>query len=400
MGENRPPPGNGGSPAGDAARDSYPLGFRLTQEGVGWVVITAVVLGIGFFKSINLLLLLGQLLAVIAATNAVLAGRRLRGLGARRRIAAPVFAGSPCAVEVQIDPPGAGPVAALRVEDHGPAHALAWFSERLEGPAGHTFRGEVVLSARGRYAWGPATASSGYPFGLARRRVLLVPGEEVIVLPRLGRLHRGRLRRHLRGADPKRERTRQRPQRHPGAQAEFHGLRDYRAGDSPRLIHWRTSARCGQLMVREFEDMPGENLLLVFDPTLPPGSDPGMFEAALSLAATVCWEWGRRSGERLLLAVGGLRPEVRDGLTTPAHGRRALECLAVQEPSPATDARALLACLAVGRVPSAAVVVVGIGANRLARMLEQRLRRPVAYLNAAERFDFYEAPRQWGVSKK
>jgi uncharacterized protein (DUF58 family) len=393
MGEDRPHPVNGGFPAEDAARDPYSLGLRLTQEGVGWVVVTALVVGIGFFKSINLLLLLGQLLAVIVAANAVLAGRRLRGLRARRRIAAPVFAGSPCAVEIHIDPPEGGAVAAVRVEDHGPGHALAWFAERLEGSGEQSFRGEVVLPCRGRYAWGPVTASSGYPFGLARRRVLLVPGEEVIVLPRLGRLHRGRLRRYLRGADPKRERTRQRPQRHPGAQAEFHGLRDYCAGDSPRLIHWRTSARRGTLMVREFEDMPGENLLLVFDPTLPPGADPAVFEAALSLAATVCWEWGRRSGERLLLAVGGLRPEVRDGLTTPTHVRKALECLAVQEPSAATDARALLACLAVGRVPSAAVVVVGIGANRLGRMLEQRLRRPVTYLNAAERFDFYEAPR-------
>jgi uncharacterized protein (DUF58 family) len=398
MGEHPPHPANAsqpsaGDPAGAAARDALPLGFRLTPEGTGWLIVTGLVVGIGFFKSINLLLLLGYLLVVIVVANAVLAGRRLRGLRGRRRIAGPVFAGSPCGVEVHIKPSRPGGLPAVRVEDRGPAHALDWFTDRLEGAGEHSFRGEVVLPARGLYAWGPVTASSGYPFGLARRRVLLAPGEAVIVLPRLGRLHRGRLRRHLRGVDPRRDRTRQRPQRHPGAQAEFHGLRDYRAGDSPRLIHWRTSARCGTLMVREFEDLPGENLLLVFDPTLPPGADPAVFESALSLAATLCWEWGRRSGERLLLAVGGLRPELRDGLTTPSHVRRVLECLAVQEPTAATDPRALLAVLGVGRLPSAAVVVVGIGSNRLGGMLEQKLRRPVTYLNAtAERFDFYEAP--------
>jgi uncharacterized protein (DUF58 family) len=370
-----------------------PVGFQVTREGGYWLLIAAVLLGVGLFKSINLLLLLGYLLFVIAACNAVLAGRRLHGLRARRRTAEPVFAGSPCAVEIQIDNTLRGGVPAVRVEDHGPDHALAWFADHLEGKGERLLRGEVVLPARGRYAWGPVTAASGYPFGLARRQVVLVPGEEVIVLPRLGRLHRGRLRRHLRGADPQRDRTRQRPQRHPGAQAEFHGLRGYRAGDSPRLIHWRTSARCGELMVREFEDLPGENLLLVFDPTLPPGSDPRVFESAVSLAATICWEWGRRTGERLLLAVGGLGPGLLDGLTTPRHVRRVLEALALQEPTAATDARALLACLQVGRLPSAAVLVVGIGANRLAGMLEQKLRRPVAYLNAARELDFYEAPR-------
>jgi uncharacterized protein (DUF58 family) len=394
MGPSQPHPADVGPPsAPEGARASFAPGFQLTREGGYWLLIAAVVLGIGYFKSINLLLLLGYLLLLIAAFNAMLAGRRLHRLRARRRIAAPAFVGSPCVVEVQIDNPHRRGVPAVRVEDHGPDHALAWFIDRLEGRGESCLHGEVVLPRRGRYAWEPVTVVSGYPFGLSQRRVLLAPGEEVIVLPRLGWLHRGRLRRYLRGADPQRDRTRQRPQRHPGAQAEFHGLRSYRTGDSPRLIHWRTSARCGELMVREFEDLPGENLLLVFDPTLPPGCDPLVFESAVSLAATICWEWGRHTGERLLLAVGGLQPALLDGLATPRHVRRALESLAVQEPTAATDARGLLACLQTGRLPSAAVLVVGIGANRLARMLEQKLRRPVAYLNAAAELDCYEAPR-------
>jgi hypothetical protein len=146
-------------------------------------------------------------------------------------------------------------------------------------------------------------------------------------------------------------------------------------------------------MVREFEDLPGENLLLVFDPTLPPGCDPLIFESAVSLAATICWEWGRHTGERLLLALGGLEPVLHDGLATPRHVRRLLESLAVVEPTAASDSRSLLACLQTGRLPSAAVVVVGLGANRLTGMLQQKLRRPVAYLNAGTELDFYEAPR-------
>lgn len=41
-------------------------------------------------------------------------------------------------------------------------------------------------------------------------------------------------------------------------------VRDFRHGDSPRLVHWASSARCGRLLVREFESegLPGFDLLL------------------------------------------------------------------------------------------------------------------------------------------
>lgn len=46
--------------------------------------------------------------------------------------------------------------------------------------------------------------------------------------------------------------------------ASVRSLREFRTGDSPRYIHWPTSARCGKLMLREFESegLPGFDLLL------------------------------------------------------------------------------------------------------------------------------------------
>ena len=52
------------------------------------------------------------------------------------------------------------------------------------------------------------------------------------------------------------------PRRHPAAQTDFHGLRTFQPADSPRWIHWRTSARRGELMVKEFEETPTDNLIL------------------------------------------------------------------------------------------------------------------------------------------
>jgi uncharacterized protein (DUF58 family) len=151
-------------------------------------------------------------------------------------------------------------------------------------------------------------------------------------------------------------------------------------------------------MVREFEDLPGDHLVLVFDPTPPAAADgdppEARFEAAVSLAATVCWEWCRRRGDRLVAALAGPDPVVLDGLTGPAHARRVLEGLAVQQPAPA-HAAALLARLNPVALPPAAVVVVAAGPSALADALRRGLNRPVTALDAAEAqtFDFYEPPQ-------
>lgn len=46
---------------------------------------------------------------------------------------------------------------------------------------------------------------------------------------------------------------------------EFHGVRDYRPGDSPRRVHWRTSAKRGRLAVVEFEKAFRQDLLVAID---------------------------------------------------------------------------------------------------------------------------------------
>src|SRR5262249_56825539 len=136
------------------------------------------------------------------------------------------------------------------------------------GPAG--LRALPGPLGRGRPGWGGLWVGSSSPFGLLGRARLLAAPEDVLVLPALGRLRRDRLR--LPGGL---EAVR-RPSRHavvtPGAQAELHGLRDYRPGDSPRAVHWRSSARRGRLLVREFEEPPGDELLGVLDPRLPADS--------------------------------------------------------------------------------------------------------------------------------
>ena len=392
-------------PEPDAPKPETRPGFRLTGAGVYWMVAGCLFVGLGILKSINLLVLLGYLLLAAAALNFLAAGRGQRGLRARRRIADPVVAGRPCRVAVELRNAGRRARWGVRLEDAGPDHLLRWFAPRVAGGATRNFEGDVTPRRRGRYAWGPVWAAGGYPFGLAERRSLLVPGQEVIVLPPLGVLHRGRLRRLLRGVDPGADRARRPPRPHPAAQAEIHGLRPFRTGDSPRAIHWRTSARRGELMVREFEDVPPDGLILVCDALTPPPrtgrSAAQLFEDAVSLAATVARSWCRQTGDRLVLAASGPAPAVLDGFAGPTHSKRVLEYLALAQahvPGAAADG-ALLSRLATLRPGAAAILLVSAGPSRLSGPLRLALRRPVTAVDVTrlESLDFYEPPRRAAV---
>jgi uncharacterized protein (DUF58 family) len=383
-----------GRPMQNAKSKAPSTSFALPREGLYWLIVSVGLLGIGLFKGINLLLLLACLMLALWLLNVVLAGRRLGRLRGQRFRDGPVFARVPFLVQVQVTNPRSAPVLSVRVEDHGDAHALGWFVPRLEGRQRAEFQQWVTLPERGSYRWGALTASSAYPFGLVRRGRALTPAEEVIVLPALGRLHRGRLRCYLTPVGYYSAPARGSTRRDPTAQAEFHGLRAFRSGDSPRWIHWRTSARCGELMVREFEDVPNDNLVVVVDPELPAGHPSAALDAVISLAATVCWEWCRQKGDFLALVVAGPEPEVIDGVTGPELALRTLECLAVQTGQSSSDADALVECLQTHPLPPAPLLLLGARPSALGDLLAQRLGRPVAALDASALadIDFYEGP--------
>jgi uncharacterized protein (DUF58 family) len=395
--------------------------LRVPLAGWLWLLMVAALLAIGLVRHINLLTLMACLLLIVWCLNVLLAyfhSRRLRG---RRRIDGPVFAQSPFEMHVEVANPRRTASRSVRVEDRGPAHALAWFTPYMAGRHIETIRARIMLPDRGRYVLGPLWASSAYPFGLARRGTRLAEGEELVVLPRLGRLHRGKLRQFLSRGATAAEPIRRATRRWTESQAEFHGLRAFRAGDSPRWIHWRTTARRGELMVREFEDAPGEHFILVLDPYSPPEerveqratesenaarsrNDPSSplprlsvwpsLEAAISFAATVCWEWRLHQGNRFVLGVAGAAPIVLDGTASRDHALRLLESLAVQEPHQNEDDVSIVNALSRVVLPPAPVLLISARANRLEATLARELNRPIVSVEASvlRDLDFYESP--------
>src|SRR5262249_508633 len=87
---------------GSRPRVAKSLRLAVPRQGKYWLLAVVSLLGMGWLKGINLLLLLGYLMLGLWGLNFALAGRRLRRLQARRRIGGPVFAQMPCTVAIEV----------------------------------------------------------------------------------------------------------------------------------------------------------------------------------------------------------------------------------------------------------------------------------------------------------
>ncbi|HEX4930182.1 MAG TPA: DUF58 domain-containing protein [Gaiellaceae bacterium] len=156
-----------------------------------------------------------------------------------------------------------------RPESRVPAPAIS-ITERIarlgerETPlrrAGAVHRGTYVLERvpRGRYVVEQARATIDDPFGLARAEVDLAAGGALLVYPRLVALDRLFSESGAHAQDGRRMLLR-RPSGY-----DLHSVREYEQGESLRKVHWRTTAKRGQLMVRELEDAPRDEIAVLLD---------------------------------------------------------------------------------------------------------------------------------------
>jgi uncharacterized protein (DUF58 family) len=93
-----------------------------------------------------------------------------------------------------------------------------------------------------------------------------------------------------------------------GTGTELFGVREYRPGDPLRRIHWRSSARHGELIVREYEP-PGIQSLGIFCDPAPPTREAA--DQIARLAASEAWDC-LRSGGRAVLWSPGAEPSTYD----------------------------------------------------------------------------------------
>ncbi len=270
-----------------------PRRLRFTRDGRYFVAIT---IGIGL-AAINtgnnlLYLLLGWLLSVIIASGA-LSDVSMRGLWVTRRPPGRIFANRPFLMEIAVENlKGRLSSYSIEIEDLVVAKPLDKKCYFLKIPAGRAQRTSYrhTISRRGLHRFDGFRIGTKYPFALFRKSRDVKAVSEVVVFPAVYRVPPPTPRAHHSG-ETRSERM--------GRRGEFFGLREYRDGDDRRDIHWRSTARAGRLLVREYEDEAQRRATVVCDNALPPSlhevdeSTPtdeeleDALERAISLAASL-----------------------------------------------------------------------------------------------------------------
>jgi uncharacterized protein (DUF58 family) len=225
------------------------------------------------------------------------------------------------------------PAAATLVEQVGrlgeQRHLLTRHGRRL------SVRYVLAGLRRGRYAFDDVHVEVADPFGLERVTVPLPAPGALLVYPRLARLAQLFSEVGAHSHDGRRLLLRRQ------SGFELHGVREYAQGESLRRVHWRSTARRGQLMVKELEDAPRDEIAVLLDADASAVVGES-FEMQVRAAGSILESYVRR-GRRAVLVVNSERRDVQQVHSPAADWRRALELLAAVEPTGRSTVARLLA---------------------------------------------------------
>jgi len=188
---------------------------------------------------------------------------------------------------------------------------------------------------RGRYVFTDVRAELSDPFALERAVAPLPAPGALLVYPRLARLGRLFSESGTRSHDGRRLLLR----RHTGF--ELHSVREYEQGESLRRVHWPSTARRGQLMVKELEDAPRDEIAVLLDADAKSVVGES-FEVQVRAAGSILEAYARR-GRRAVLVINSDQREVQHVHSPASDWQRALELLAAVEPTGTSSVARLLA---------------------------------------------------------
>lgn len=239
------------------------------------LLLAALLIAMAAFNTGNNLiyLILAMMLSVLAV-SVFAPALNMKGVSLRVSAPGPLFAKQRADVEL-----------VLRNEKRLlPAYSLKVLMPWAQGAPGEipyvpaaseaACRAPVVFERRGIYSYGDFRVESSFPFiFFIKRRTLRVDGS-VKVYPEI--IETARLAAASGGAGGSYRR---------GGSDELLTLRDFIDGDDMKSIHWRSSAKAGRLMAKEFALEEPKKVIVALDDTRP--LDAAAFEKAVSYAASV-----------------------------------------------------------------------------------------------------------------
>ncbi len=281
---------------------------RLTPEGTRFLLLTLGVGAAAINTGHNLLYLFFAMMLSLIVISGILSEQCLRQLDIRRHLPAHLFANRPATASFVITNRKARlSTFSLHVMDIISETAVDRGVRLLHLAPGGTVRQpySLLVSRRGRFCLDGIKLLTRFPFGFFVKAAALPLQSEVLVYPQIRTLPSTLLHElaaHGQGA-PILER---------GQGEGLHNLRLYQPGDDSRTIHWKTTARKTQLIVRETEAEHQQRVTLVLYNAVPgrktrAKSDAtaaeSTFEQAVTLTASLA-HFFRQRAYHIRLLVG------------------------------------------------------------------------------------------------
>lgn len=292
-----------------------------TRDG-WWTLFAAVGLGVAAVNTgNNLLYLLSSMLLALVVVSGILSEAVIRRLRVAAVLPEEIQAGRPALLGATVTSLKRWvPSYSITVEVLEGGRAVRFiYIPRIPASDARLVTWETTLPRRGRYRLDGLRVTTRFPFGIFLKAGQPTLREEVLVFPALAPVPTHLLRQLSAGGAVAARRR--------GRGSDLHNLRDYRAGDDPRLVHWKSSAKTGILTVRETEAETTLDTRIV----VAAGGDSPRLEAAVSEAASLAVHL-LSAGAQVELAGPGLWVPPGRG---PAQRRRALTALALWEPAAA-----------------------------------------------------------------
>ncbi|MCP3958301.1 MAG: DUF58 domain-containing protein [bacterium] len=311
-------------------------GLHITKVGLWFLVFLGIMAVAATNTGNNGLFLVVAVMAAAVAVSEILGRINVRGLEIELASPGEIFANSPSHLNVKLRNRGRLLprwllVTTVEPKDiEPPAHRPRRRMKPVLVP--HLPRGveadshlELMMRRRGRLEVRFAHVTSLFPLGFFRKGRRYRTRLELLIYPEIFAPSATRPAQLGKSGEE--------PTRRAGWGHELLGLRTFRQGDDPRSIHWKQTARTGELILKERETEENRRLLIIFDNAtgkLASAPERVRFERLISEAATAALDYLDSGYEVSLIT--------REGDLPFASGSRQrlliLEALALIEPRP------------------------------------------------------------------
>ncbi len=295
--------------------------MRLTRRGVCTLVVAALLVALGLVAGHPLLLTLGAIAVGAVVAAFAVAGRRPRVDVIRELFRDRVERGGKAGITLRVHNPGTRRQAGFIAVDRVGTFTLTVAVRSLAAGAEQSYLNELPTGRRGKHEVGPLSLRRADALGLGRSELFLGDTKTLWVYPRTHPV------RSVAGSLPLHHHDGAATETSPRGSLDVREVRAYVPGDEVRHLHWKATARTGQLMIRDYADPHQPQFTVLLDNRSGIRAEPE-FEEAVELAASLVVAAAKEEHRCRLVASSGL-----DVGTTPGSGavRRFLDELCVVE---------------------------------------------------------------------